>query len=74
MFGKGSVADKRRRDDIFVPYTRLFRDADSPVIYPFDGLQRPDRFHRVDEFLESEIIRLMDWLARSSDVNNIEHV
>lgn len=57
VFGKGSMADVRRRDDIFVPYTRLFRDADSPVIYPFNGLQHPDRFHRVEEFLESEVIR-----------------
>ncbi|GBN56780.1 hypothetical protein AVEN_245927-1 [Araneus ventricosus] len=39
-----------------------------------DDNARPNRALLVDEFLESEDIRRMDWPARSSDLNPIEHV
>lgn len=34
----------------------------------------PDRDHLVEEFLESEDIHLMDWLAKSPDLNHSKHV
>ncbi|GBO18265.1 hypothetical protein AVEN_51889-1 [Araneus ventricosus] len=39
-----------------------------------DDSARPHRALLVDEFLESEDIRGMDWIARSPDLNPIEHV
>ncbi|GBN39097.1 hypothetical protein AVEN_161008-1 [Araneus ventricosus] len=39
-----------------------------------DDNARPHRALLVDEFLESEDIRRMDWPARSPDLNPIEHV
>ncbi|GBM02755.1 hypothetical protein AVEN_40822-1 [Araneus ventricosus] len=39
-----------------------------------DDNARPHRALLIDEFLESEDIRRMDWPARSPDLNPIEHV
>ncbi|GBO08894.1 hypothetical protein AVEN_224414-1, partial [Araneus ventricosus] len=45
-----------------------------PEFILMDDNERPHRALLVDEFLESEDIRRMDWPARSPDLNPIEHV
>ncbi|GFT52909.1 transposable element Tc1 transposase [Trichonephila clavipes] len=39
-----------------------------------DDNEKPHRVLLVDEFLESEDIRRINWLARSQDLNPIKHV
>ncbi|GFY30709.1 transposable element Tcb2 transposase [Trichonephila clavipes] len=67
---RGSVTGERYRDEVYV---RLFRIACGPEFTLMDNA-RPHRALLVDEFLESEDIHRMDWPARSSDLNPIEHV
>ncbi|GBM69165.1 hypothetical protein AVEN_91749-1 [Araneus ventricosus] len=74
VFERGTVTDVRYRDEILEPYVRLFRDAVGPEFILKDDNARPYRALLVDEFLESEDIRRMDWPARSPDLNPIEHV
>ncbi|GBO00171.1 hypothetical protein AVEN_228412-1 [Araneus ventricosus] len=74
VFERGTVTGVRYRDEILEPYVRLFRCAVGPEFILMDDNARPHGAFLVDEFLESEDIRQMDWLARSPDVNPIEHV
>ncbi|GBM74209.1 hypothetical protein AVEN_203409-1 [Araneus ventricosus] len=74
VFERGTVTGVRYRDEILEPYVRLFRGAVGPEFILMDDNARPHRALLVDEFLESEDIRRMDWLARSPDLNPIEHV
>ncbi|GBN48425.1 hypothetical protein AVEN_84470-1 [Araneus ventricosus] len=53
---------------------RCVRGAVGPEFILIDDNVRPHRTLLVDEFLESEDIRRMDWPARSPDLNPIEHV
>ncbi|GBM10042.1 hypothetical protein AVEN_24023-1 [Araneus ventricosus] len=48
--------------------------AVGPEFILMDDNARPHRALLVNEFLESEDIRRMDWPARSPDLNPIEHV
>lgn len=61
-------------DDIFVTYVILFMHVVNPAFTLMDYNVRPVRAHLVDEFLESETIRLLDWLTRSPDLNPREHI
>ncbi|GBM63793.1 Transposable element Tcb2 transposase [Araneus ventricosus] len=74
VFERGTVTGVRYRDEILEPYARLFRGAVGPEFILMDDNARPHRALLVDEFLESEDIRRMDWPARSPDLNPIEHV
>ncbi|GBN69149.1 hypothetical protein AVEN_128502-1 [Araneus ventricosus] len=74
VFERGTVTSVRYRDEILEPYVRLFRGAVGPELILMDDNARPHRALLVDEFLESEDIRRMYWLARSPDLNSIEHV
>ncbi|GBL87387.1 hypothetical protein AVEN_118335-1 [Araneus ventricosus] len=74
VFERGTVTGVRYRDEILEPYVRLFRGAVGPEFILMDDNARPHRALLVDEFLESEDIRQMDWPARSPDLNPIEHV
>ncbi|GBL87031.1 Transposable element Tcb2 transposase [Araneus ventricosus] len=74
VFERGTVTGVRYRDEILEPYVRLFRGAVGPEFILMDDNARPHRALLVDEFLESEDIRRMDWPARSQDLNPIEHV
>ncbi|GBM14601.1 Transposable element Tcb2 transposase [Araneus ventricosus] len=74
VFERGTVTGVRYRDEILESYVRLFRGAVGPEFILMDDNARPHRAFLVDEFLESEDIRRMDWPARSSDFNPIEHV
>ncbi|GBN58365.1 Transposable element Tc1 transposase [Araneus ventricosus] len=74
VFERGTVTGVRYRDVILEPYVRLFRGAVGLEFILMDDNARPHRALLVDEFLESEDIRRMDWPARSPDLNPIEHV
>ncbi|GBL80570.1 Transposable element Tcb2 transposase [Araneus ventricosus] len=74
VFERGTVTGVRHRDEFLEPYVRLFRGAVGPEFILMDDNARPHRALLVDEFLESEDIRRMDWPARSPDRNHIEHV
>ncbi|GBN40898.1 hypothetical protein AVEN_50296-1 [Araneus ventricosus] len=72
---RGTVTGVRYRDEILEPYVRLFRGAVGPEFILMDDNARPHRALLVDEFLESEDIRLdVDWPARSPDLSPIEYV
>lgn len=74
VFDKGSLTAMRYREEILEPYVRLFRGAVGPGFLLMDDNARPHRAQVVDDYLESEDIRRMDWPARSPDLNPIEHV
>ncbi|GBM88938.1 Transposable element Tcb2 transposase [Araneus ventricosus] len=69
-----TVTGVRYRDEILELYLRLFRGAVGPEFILMDDNARPHRALLVDEFLESEDIRRMDWPARSPDLSPIKHV
>ncbi|GBO43095.1 hypothetical protein AVEN_104873-1 [Araneus ventricosus] len=73
VFERGTVTGVRYRDEILEPYVRLFRGAVGPELILMDDNARPHRALLVDEFLESEDIRWMDWPPTSPDLNPIEH-
>ncbi|GBM65376.1 hypothetical protein AVEN_98199-1 [Araneus ventricosus] len=74
VFERGTVTGVRYRDEILEPYVRLFRGAVGSEFILMDDNVRPHRALLVDEFLESEDIRRMDFPARSPDFNPAEHV
>ncbi|GBM79832.1 hypothetical protein AVEN_127149-1 [Araneus ventricosus] len=74
VFERGTVTGVRYRNEILEPYVHLFTGAVGPEFILMDDNARPHRALLVDEFLESEDIRRMDWPARSPDLNPIEHV
>ncbi|GBM18963.1 hypothetical protein AVEN_1583-1 [Araneus ventricosus] len=71
---RGTVTGVRYRDEILEQYVRLFRGAVGPEFILMDDNARPHRGLLVDEFLESEDIRRMDWPVISPDLNPIQHV
>ncbi|GBM60678.1 Transposable element Tcb2 transposase [Araneus ventricosus] len=73
-YERGTVTGVRYREEILEPYALLFRGAVGPKFILMDVKARPHKALLVDEFLESEDIRRMDWPARSPDLNPIEHV
>ncbi|GBM58914.1 hypothetical protein AVEN_80714-1 [Araneus ventricosus] len=74
VFERGTVTGVRYRDEILEPYVRLFRGAVGPEFILMGDNARPHRALLVEEFLESEDIRRVDWPVRSPDHNPIEHV
>lgn len=61
------------QDGILVPYVCILVGVGPDLIFmKYNAC--PDRNHMVEEFLESEDIHLMDWLAKSPDLNHSEHV
>ncbi|GFX26600.1 DDE_3 domain-containing protein [Trichonephila clavipes] len=73
VFERDFLTDVRLRDEVLKPFL-LFRGACSPEFILMDDKERSHRALLVDEFLESEDIRHMDWPARSPGLNPIEHV
>ncbi|GFT06881.1 transposable element Tcb2 transposase [Trichonephila clavipes] len=74
VFERGSVTGVRYRDEVLESYVRLFKGACGPQLVLLDDNARPHRAFLVDEFLESQDIRRMDWAAMSPDLNPIGYV
>ncbi|GFT60608.1 DDE_3 domain-containing protein [Trichonephila clavipes] len=74
VFERGSVTGVRYGDEVLESYVSLFRGACGPEFILMDNNVRPHRALMIDEFLESEDIRCMDFPARSLNINPREHV
>ncbi|GFU34359.1 transposable element Tcb2 transposase [Trichonephila clavipes] len=74
VFERGSVTGVRYKDEVLEPYVLLFNGACFPELILMDDNARPHLALLVDEFLESEDIRCMDWPARSPKLNPIDNV
>ncbi|GFU28802.1 transposable element Tc1 transposase [Trichonephila clavipes] len=74
VFERGSVTGVRYRDEVLEPYLCFFRGACDPQLVLMDDNARLHRALLVDEFLESQDIRRMDWAARSPYLNPIGYV
>ncbi|GFY19201.1 transposable element Tcb2 transposase [Trichonephila clavipes] len=74
VFDAGSVNRTRYCNEILLPYVRLFRGAMGLQFVFMDDNAPCHRTVAVEQLLESEVIERLDWLARSPDLNPIEHV
>ncbi|UYV74764.1 hypothetical protein LAZ67_12000855 [Cordylochernes scorpioides] len=74
FFSGGTLTAQRYRDETLEPYLRPYRDQIGHNLILMDDNARPHRARLVNEYLQSENIRRMDWPARSPDLNPIEHV
>ncbi|GFT56456.1 transposable element Tcb2 transposase [Trichonephila clavipes] len=73
IFDAGSVNGTRYCNEILLPYVRLFRGAMGLQFLFMDDNAPCHRTVAAEQLLESEDIERMDWLARSPDLNLIEH-
>lgn len=73
VFERGTVIGVRYRNENLEPYICLFRGAVIPDFILMNNAQ-PHRAHLVDDFLESEDIRQMNYPARFRDLSPVEHV
>lgn len=67
VFGKDSMTSVRCRDNILLAYAKLFRDAVGLNFILMDYNAVPDKCQLADENF-----CLLDWPARSPDINQIE--
>ncbi|GFW67493.1 transposable element Tc1 transposase [Trichonephila clavipes] len=74
IFERCPVTGVRYRDEVLEPNVHLFRGSCGPKFILTDNNPRPHRTLLVDEFLERDDIRHMDWPTRSPDLDPIEHV
>ncbi|GFX66842.1 transposable element Tcb2 transposase [Trichonephila clavipes] len=74
IFDAGSVNGTRYCNETLLPYVRLFRGAMGLQFLFMDDNAPCHRTVAAEQLLESEDIERMDWLARSPDLNPIEHV
>ncbi|GBN65829.1 hypothetical protein AVEN_122723-1 [Araneus ventricosus] len=74
MFAAGSVTAVRYRDEIQHTLVRPFIAAMGTEVIFMDDYSRPHIPRLVRSYLESETIPQMVLLARSPDLNSIEHV
>ncbi|GFU61425.1 transposable element Tcb2 transposase [Trichonephila clavipes] len=74
IFDAGSVNGTRYRNEILLPYVRLFRGAMGLQFLFMDDNAPCHRTVAAEQLLETEDIERMDWPARSPDLNPIEHV
>ncbi|GFY02315.1 DDE_3 domain-containing protein [Trichonephila clavipes] len=74
VFERGSGTNARYRNEVLESYVRVFRGVCGSVLILINDNAKPQRSLLVDEFLESEDIRRMNWLYRFLDLNPIEHV
>ncbi|GFY35584.1 transposable element Tcb2 transposase [Trichonephila clavipes] len=74
IFDAGSFNGTRYSKEILLRYVRLFRGAMGLQFLFMDDNAPCHRTVASEQLLESEDIERMDWLARSPDLNPIEHV
>jgi hypothetical protein len=69
----GSLTGIRYRDEILAPIVRFYAGANREDFILMDDNDTPHRARIVNEYLKQETIEHMDWPAKSSDLNPIEH-
>ncbi|GFY00157.1 transposable element Tcb2 transposase [Trichonephila clavipes] len=74
IFYAGSVNGTRYCNEILLPYVRLFRRAMGLQFRFMDDNAPCHCTVAAEQLLESEDNERMDWLARSPDLNQIDHV
>nr|KAG5695939.1 hypothetical protein BaRGS_017520 [Batillaria attramentaria] len=74
VFWNGTLTAIRYRDEILDPVVRPYAGAIGPEFILMDDNARPHSARIVDQYLEEESMELMEWPARSPDLNPIEHV
>ncbi|GFY22794.1 transposable element Tcb2 transposase [Trichonephila clavipes] len=74
IFDAGSVNRTRYCNEILLPYVCLFRGVMGLQFLFMDDNAPCYRTVNAEQLLESEDIERIDWLARSPDLNPIEHV
>ncbi|KFM57308.1 Transposable element Tcb1 transposase, partial [Stegodyphus mimosarum] len=62
------------RDDILIDYVRPYAGAIGDAFLLQDDNAKPHLASIVDDYLQQETIMRIEWPARSSDLNPIEHV
>ncbi|GFX92182.1 transposable element Tcb2 transposase [Trichonephila clavipes] len=73
IFDAGSVNRTRYCNEILLPYVRLFTGAMGLQFLFMDDNAPCHRTVVAEQLFESEDIERIDWLARSPDINPIEH-
>ncbi|GFT16393.1 transposable element Tcb2 transposase [Trichonephila clavipes] len=69
-----TVTGLRYRDETLDPYVRPYAAAIGNDFILMDDNARPHRARIVEEYLEDHGLELMEWPARSPDLNPIEHL
>lgn len=74
VFDRGTLTALRYRDDILAPIVRPFAGAIGVDFILMQDNARPHTARIAMDYLNQEGIEVMDWPARSPDLNPIEHV
>ncbi|GFW61061.1 transposable element Tcb2 transposase [Trichonephila clavipes] len=74
IFDGGSVTAQRNKNKVLESHMRLIRVAIGQDFIFMDDNAGQLRGNIVDDFFEEEGICRMEWSAKSSDPNPIEHV
>ena len=74
VIARGTLTAARYRDDILDPIVRPFAGAVGSGFILVQDNARPHTARLSMQYLEDEGIEVMDWPARSPDLNPIEHV
>ncbi|KAL0152830.1 hypothetical protein M9458_051870 [Cirrhinus mrigala] len=74
VLARGSLTAIRYRDEILRPLVRPYAGAVGPGFLLMQDNARPHVAGVCQQFLQDEGIDAMDWPARSSDLNPIEHI
>lgn len=74
VFQGGTLTGVRYRDEILDPYVRPYVGASGSDFILRDDNAKPHRAVVVEEYLEGLLLKRKEWLARSPDLNPIEHM
>lgn len=70
----GTLTGQRYITQVLEPHVRLWRGAVGEDFVFMDDNARPHRSQAVNQYLETQGIRRLEWPAMSPDMNPIEHV